>query len=288
MDLNKLEQLELDILNSGKWGTIAPHSISAASALAEATGAKYGLLCHSADAAYESLLRHFGARLAELPHGDAVIVGEYSTPANSLMALGVGSAPIFCPVCETCGMLAPKELEKALREAEMPVRAVVMDYMAERAEAEEYPLAAIRDICRAHQVPLILYAGGWIGARHRGEPLTAYADAVWYSLGEGSAVDAGGGGLVTTDAQALWAGAFAYHNCGRSFGAGCSLVMDNILGGDMRVTEWIAAAAEEILRQRAPAVPAARALVAMKGQPVFESDYAIKMTRSSDRKCQKS
>jgi hypothetical protein len=99
--------------------------------------------------------------------------------------------------------------------------------------------------------------------------LTAYAEAVIYSLGEGSAVDAGGGGLVVTDDQALWMGAFAYHNCGRAPGAGCSLVMDAIVGGDMRVTEWIAVVAEEILRQNAMAIPTPRTPVLMKGQPVF-------------------
>ncbi len=278
MDVKQLERLELDVLNSGKWGTIAPHSISAASALAELTGAGYGLLCHSVDAAYEALLRHLGARLQSYPHGDVVIVGERSTPANSLVALCVGASPSFCPVCEKCGMVAPDALNKLLSEAQLPIRAVVIDYLAEAEAASDYPLARIAEICRGHQIPLIIHAGGCIGARHHGEPLTAFADAVLYSLGEGSAVDAGGGGLVATDDQALWAGAFAYHNCGRSFGAGCSLVMDNILGGDMRVTEWIAAAAEEILRQNALAVPAKRVLVSMKGQPVFESDYVVRTT----------
>ena len=269
MDQKNLELLELDVLNSGKWGTIAPYSISAASLLAEVTGAKHGLLCHSADAAYESLLRHLGARLADLPHGDAVIVGDYSSPANSLVALCVGATPVFCPTCEKCGMIAPGALEKTLTETKLPIRAVVVDYLAEREAVKNYPLGKIAEICRAPQVPLIVNAGGCIGARHDGEPLTAYADAVWYSLGKGSAVDAGGGGLLATDDQALWAGAFAYHNCGRSFGAGCSLVMDNILGGDMRVTEWIAAAAEEIVRQNAFAVPGERLMVLMKDQPVF-------------------
>ena len=46
--------------------------------------------------------------------------------------------------------------------------------------------------------------------------------------------------------------------------------MDNI-GGDMRVTEWIAVAAQEILEQKAWETPIPRTPVLMKGQPVFES-----------------
>ena len=275
MDQNMLKQKEIEVLDSGVWGTIGPHSVTAARALAEYTGAAHGLLCHSESAAYETVLRYFGAGLCELPHGDVVLVGESSMPADSLGALCVGATPLFCTVCETCGMIRPKALEEMLHNAPLPPRAVVVDYFAENPAAENYPLDVISQICRDHGTHLILMAGGCLGARHGDRPLTSYADAVIYSLGEGSAVDAGGGGLVTTDDETVLAGVFAYHNCGRTPGAGCSLVMDNI-GGDMRVTEWIAVLAEEILRQNAPKTPVPRTPVRMKGQPVFDSEYAKK------------
>lgn len=277
MDLNLLMQKEIDVLQSGVWGTIGPHSASAAKALADAAGAAYGLICHSESAAYETVLRYFGAGLCDLPRGDLVAVGERSMPADSLGALCVGSEPLFCPVCEKCDMIRPKALAEMIENAPLPLRAVVVDYYAESPAAENYRLDAISQICRDHGVRLILMAGGCIGARHGDRPLTAYADAVIYSLGKGSAVDAGGGGLVCTEDASVWGGVFAYHNCGRTPGAGCSLVMDNI-GGDMRVTEWIAAAAEGILAQNALTSPTPRTPVVMKGQPVFESEYAKKMT----------
>ncbi|MBQ7320893.1 MAG: DegT/DnrJ/EryC1/StrS family aminotransferase [Clostridia bacterium] len=270
MDRKQLEQKELEVLNSGVWGTIAPHSTSAAKALAEYTGGKYGLLCHSADAAYDAVLRHLGARFAGQPHGDVVIVGERSMPSDSLVALCVGAEPIFASVCGRCDMITPDGLREALTSAALPIRAAVLDYYAEGEMAEKYPLAEVSRICREGQIPLVLMAGGCIGARHDGQPLTAFADAVIYTLGKGSAVDAGGGGLIVTDVQAVWAGAFAYHNCGRSPGAGCSLVMDDIVGGDMRVTEWIAVAAEDIFDRGALAVPSLRVPVNMKDQPVFQ------------------
>ena len=276
MDQNLLMQKEIEVLNSGVWGTIGPHSVAAAKELAAYTGADHGLICHSEGAAYETVLRFFGAGLCELPHGDAVVVGERSMPADSLGALCLGATPLFCPVCETCGMIRPKALSELLDNAILPIRAVVVDYFAESPAAEKYSLEVISQICRDHGTRLILMAGGCLGAHHGDQPLTAYADAVIYSLGEGSAVDAGGGGLVTTDDADVLAGAFAYHNCGRSPGAGCSLVMDNI-GGDMRVTEWIAVLAEEILHQKAQKAPVPRTPVWMKGQPVFESEYAKKM-----------
>ena len=158
------------------------------------------------------------------------------------------------------------------------VRAVVIDYLAQEACAADYPLERLQAQCTERAIPLVINAGGSLGATHAGRPLSAFCDAVIYSLGAGSAIDVGMGGLVVTDREDVYAGAFAYHNCGRGFGDGCSLDMDDIVGGDLRVSEWIAAAALEILAQGALATPAPRALVKMKGQPVFESDYAKKQT----------
>lgn len=267
--MKKQEKVLFDVLESGVWGTIGPHSLSFGKALAEYTGGSYALVCHSADGAYEAVLRWFGARLAELPHGDVTVTGAYGSPQNSLVALCVGSEPRFADVCEICRMVAPDALERLLSETEKPVRAVVLDYLAEYGAAEAYPLGRIAEICRANGVPLILNAGGCIGARHGGEPLTAFADAVVYSFGEGSAIDVGMGGAVVCDAIEVCNGAFAYHNCGRGFDAGCSLEMGAIVGGDLRVTEWVAASAEAMLRDGEVSEPKRRVLAEMRGQPVF-------------------
>ena len=267
MDIKKLEKVELEVLESGVWGTVGPYSVSAAKALAEYTGGKFAILCHSYDAAYEAAIRHFGARLASLPHGDVTVVGEMSVPCDSLVALCVGSTPGFCTVCDTCSMISPKALETFLESEKQPVRSVVVDYLAEK--GDKYPLQKIYEICKAHNVPLVLNVGGAIGARHNGRALTEFCDAALYSLGEGSAVNVGMSGLLVTDSEAVQQGSFAYHNCGRGFGEGCSLVMDNIIGGDLRVTEWTAAAAQTILESGELAEPTPLTLVKMKDQPVF-------------------
>lgn len=268
MDINKLEKVELEVLECGVWGTVGPYSVSAAKALAEYTGGKFAVLCHSYDAAYEATLRHFGARLAGLPHGDVTVVGETSCPSDSLVALCVGSTPEFSAVCDTCGMLSPKTVEAAIDGAKLPVRAVIVDYLPEK--ADKYPLEKVYEVCKAKEIPLIINAGGAIGVRHGDKALTELSDAVLYTLGEGSAINVGMSGIIVTDNEEIRQGAFAYHNCGRGFGAGCSLVMDNIIGGDLRVTEWTAAAAQMILESGELEKPAPMTLVKMKGQPVFD------------------
>ena len=275
MEMQKrLIETELSVLESGVWGTIGGYSVSAAKALAEYSGANYGLLCHSYDAAYEAVLRHFGARFAEDKAKDATVVAEVSAPADSLVAVCVGSDPVFADVCETCGMIRPKGLEALLDSIEMPVRAVVLDYLVGR--KEDYKLARVQEICRAKNVPLILNVGGYIGARHEGKPLTDFCDAAIFNLGKGSAIDVGMSGLVLTNDMGIFQGAFAYHNCGRGFGEGASLVMNNIVGGDLRVTEWTAAAAQIILEEGALATPTPLVQAKMKGQPVFDTPYVQK------------
>ena len=275
MDMQKkLIDTELSVLESGVWGTIGGYSVSAAKALAAYSGSNYGLLCHSSDAAYEAVLRHFGARFDETVLSDATIVGEVSAPADSLVAVCVGSTPVFADVCENCGMIPPKKLASLIDSIELPVRALVLDYLVGR--KEDYKLARVYEICKERGIPLILNVGGYIGARHEGKPLTDLCDAAIFTLGKGSAIDVGMSGLVLTNDMSIFQGAFAYHNCGRDFGEGASLVMNNIVGGDLRVTEWTAAAAQIMLEEGVLATPEPLAQEKMKGQPVFNTPYVKK------------
>lgn len=275
MDMQKrLIDTELSVLESGVWGTIGKYSVSAAKALADYSGAEHGLLCHSYDAAYEAVLRHCGARFAEDQTSDVTVVGAVSAPADSLVAVCVNSTPAFADVCDTCGMIKPKMLADLLDGITLPVRAVVLDYLVGR--KEDYKLSRVYEICRERKIPLILNVGGYIGARHEGKPLTDLCDAAIFTLGEGSAINVGMSGLVLTNDMGLFQGTFAYHNCGRGFGEGASLVMNNIVGGDLRVTEWTAAAAQIMLEEGAFATPTPLAQECMKGQPVFDTPYVKK------------
>lgn len=265
-----LVKYELDILACGGWGTINSHSITSASALAKYVKSEYGLLCHSADAAYEALLRQFGAM-----HGTSVIVGEVSWPADSLVAVCVGAAPIFAPVCSKCGMIKPKAVAEILAENKN-VKCIILDIIPEK--LGDYKLDKLYEIAKANGAGLIINAGGYFSANWNGKPLSQFCDALLYSHEEGSEIFCIKGGFIATNYEPIHSGAFAYHNCGRSFGEGCSLEIDGIVGGDLRVTEFTAVIAEHILETGAFAKISPRVLEPMANQPVFTSDYAKKMT----------
>ncbi len=260
---------ELDVLESGTWGTIGPRSRSAATALSKYVGAEYGLLCHSKDAAYEALIRQF-----ELSRGNRVLVGEFSDPADSLIALCAGATPVFAPVCQKCGMLSPKKLEKILDSNEKP-NAVVLDILPEA--FDEYPLSTVYELTRSHNVALILNVGGAFSLKWNGTPLTKYADAAFYSLEVGSEIYCVGGGFIATDSNDIYSAAYAYHNCGRSFGEGSTIDIQGIVGGNLRANEFSAVIAEHILETGEFSTLQKRVLEKMDDQPVFQSDYAKKM-----------
>lgn len=261
IDTKLLEQKELEILESGNWGTISPYSKSAGKALADYVGAQNGLLCHSYDAAYEAILRSF-----QIAHGDMVITGEVSTPMNSIVALCAGASPLFAPVCDTCGMIRPEALEQLLNTHDN-ICCVVLDYLPEK--AEQYPLDRVSALCKDAKVPFVINAGGLFSATYQGNPLSDYADAVLYSLEEGSEVYAGKGGLAVANDPAGYSNIYAYHNCGRPFNVGSSLNMDQLIGGDLRVTEFTAVIAQLIIENKAFSTPTPRKLVHMASQPVF-------------------
>ena len=100
---------------------------------------------------------------------------------------------------------------------------------------------AVTANCRGASVPLVVYTGGALQGPD--------ADALVGSTGAGGAVNAGSGGFLATDSEALWAHAFAAHNCGRAPGQGSTITFDDALGGDLRVSEFVSIAVEQILKE---------------------------------------
>ena len=218
-----LLQKEIDVLKSGGWGTICPHSVNAASMLSGIVSSKYGLICHSWGAAYEALLRHFRAF-----HGTKVAVGAVCVPYDALVASCTGASPVFLD--------DPSQVDGAV--------CAVIDITE---DFDSYPLEKVSGRCRSKNIPLIINAAGYIRTRWRGKTLADYASAVVYSLEKGSEIYAGKGGFIATDDLEIYSGVFAWHNCGRAFGEGASLSINGIIGGDLRVSEWTSAIVESVI-----------------------------------------
>ena len=248
MDFCKVLKEKENAVLTGQWGTIGPCSLEAGAKLAKLTGGSYGLLCHSYDAAYESVLRHFGVR-----QGTCVLVAAVSVPSDAILPKLLGSAPVFLEKTD------PEKILKAIRS--FKPAALILD-----AAGRESQLPALYECCQREGVPFIVNAEGVF---RRETCLSKYADAVLYSLEKGSEIDAGKGGLVVTDSEPVYAGTYAYHNCGRSFGEGCSLDIDGYIGGDLRVTEWTSAVALAIMETGSYDRHETSRAVLLTDEPVF-------------------
>lgn len=228
-----------DVLNSGSWGTIGPHSISGARALADYCGAGYCLLTHSASAAYETLLRSF-----EPVHGDFIITSSYSNPMLSLVPVCMGAAPLFCDIEPGTVLISSESLLKTLENSDIyHVKAVVADFIGGICP----DLIAVGSICKKYNLPFVLNTGDFFNILYNGKPLTKYADAVICSLDAASALNIGNGGAVLTDNADIFTGASAYHHCGNSINVGSMLNLKEIIGGDFRITEFQACLVAETI-----------------------------------------
>ena len=250
---NNLLEEELSVM-AGQWGTIGPRMLQAENELATLCGSEKGLLCSSGGAAYEVALRTVCKG-----HGSRVMMHTLCVPRDALIPSALGFEVLFCKKADK------DQMDKALKKEKPDV--FVCDAADTRLSLEE-----TASVCRRNGVALILNAEG---ALRRKKSLTAIADFVVYDLSKDSEVDAFGAGLLCTDSQPLFETAFAVHNCGRSFGDGCTLSFDDFVGGDFRVSEWNAGAALSVLKTNHFGWVHLSAPVDMSAQPLFAKNKQV-------------
>lgn len=162
--------------------------------IAAYTGAKHAFLTTSATTALWTCLKLLG-----IGPGDEVVVSDFSFPASANVVEDLGARPVFADVDpETFNML-PEELE---RKVSPRTRAVIF------VDALGNPtgLAAIKEICEKHGLPLIEDAACAIGSAENGRRCGAVADLTCFSFHPRKLIGTGEGGAITTnrDDWAQW------------------------------------------------------------------------------------
>jgi len=227
---NKQELLK-DVLDSGVWGTIGPKSELAARLIARRVSGQYGLLVHSASAALEVQLRSL-----EIAYGDEVIIASYSNPINAMAVANVGGTPAFADIDPDTATIATDSVKAALS---AKTKGVIADAIG----GNPCDMKGIAALCNKNGVKLILNLGDGYNTALDGKPLAQYAYSTVVDLSDGHALSAGEGAALIHNDNAAYMAGFAFHNCGRYPGAGDTLDMDTILGGDYRIAEWQSAMA---------------------------------------------
>lgn len=242
-------------LYSGIWGTIGPKFNQACDMLNKKFENGHSILTHSATTAYEAALRSLDAG-----YGDLVLCAAYSDRMDAEIPASIGAAPVFADIDGETFTLTPQSVQNVLSTTDQ-IKVLTVDY------SESLDLDGIKRVCREHSCALILNAGSSVNAGVKLDGI----HAVIFDLGVC--------GAAVTDKEDTYLSLFAWHHCGHSPGTTESFTFGTILGGDMRVSEWQAIEAMEIMKGSSPAVSAPKKdYILAYENPAFRTDYFRKMT----------
>lgn len=237
------------------WGTIGPRFKEASSLLAQKYTNAFAILMHSKTAAYETALRSLG-----ISYGDYVLCAAYSDRMDAEIVAAIGATPFFADVMRDTLVLSPDSVEAVL-DASSGIKAVVLDY------SEDIALSVMKQICKKHSCALIVNVGDALDA-------TLEIDGIYAVI-----FDFGICGAAVTGREEVYNNLFAWHHCGHMPGVAESFSFDKILGGDMRVSEWQAIEAIEILGESHPVKPVCeRGYIAACDNPALKTECFRKLT----------
>ncbi len=223
------DERELDalksVLYSGKWGCTSGTQVKEfEQQFAQFCGAEYGICMTSGTSALETALWAVGVEA-----GDEVIVPPYTFIATASAVCMVGGIPVFVDIEPGTFNLDPKQIVAAITErtkAIVPVhiggRPADMDAITEI--AAKHDLMVVEDCCQAH------------GAEWRGQRVGALGHAGAFSFQSSKNMNAGEGGALVTNDNAIWQRAYSIVNVGRIPQG--DWYQHEFFGSNFRMTEW--------------------------------------------------
>lgn len=222
------ERALLEVLHSGSWGIFGGDKVRTfAQRFAEFQGARFGVCVPNGTLALELAYRALG-----IGPGDEIITTPYTFVATATAALTVGARPVFVDIDPDTYNIDPTKIEAAITprtKALVPVHigGQPADMDAVMAVASRHNLRVVEDACQA-----------W-GAAWRGRRVGAIGDLGAFSFQQSKNISAGEGGIVLTNDPDLYELCWSLHNVGRVRSG--AWYQHEILGGNLRMTEWQAA-----------------------------------------------
>jgi len=222
------EQEELNllaVLRSGNWGILSGDRVKTfEQRFAGFQGAKFALCVPNGTLALELALLALG-----IGAGDEVVVPAYTFIATASAVLRVGARPVFADLNPDSFTMDPEavtgclsEKTKALLPVHLAGRPADMDGL--KRIATDHKLFLIEDACQA-----------W-GAEWRGQRVGAIGEIGAFSFQSSKNLNAGEGGALVTNDEALYERCWSIHNVGRVREG--AWYQHELLGANLRMTEW--------------------------------------------------
>jgi len=198
-------------------------------------GTRYAVAVNSGGMAIQMALRAFGAK-----PGDEVIHQVDTCVANAFAVIAAGATPIFADINPNNFMLSPASTEAHISPQTRVIMPIHMWGYPENLDwvnelAKKHKLYTLEDACLA------------LGAEWKGRKAGASADAGVFSFGSLKPIQAGEGGMIVTNEEALAKELRVLRNWGDTT-AEHGVRDQKVLSWNGRISEIVAAVALEQLR----------------------------------------
>lgn len=152
---------------------------------------KYAFPVANGTVSLELILRAMG-----IGYGDEVILPPYTFIATLSSIVYANATPVFADIDPETYMLSPKDAESKITPKTKAIVAVAVS-------GQPCDFEALEDICRRHQIALIVDAAQAVGARYKGRSIGAIGNVASFSCQNTKNLTAGEAGFITTSDDAL-------------------------------------------------------------------------------------
>lgn len=191
-------------LRSGKWGRLhGPEVATFEARFARLHGCRHGIAVVNGTVSLRLALLAAG-----IEAGDEVVIPPYTFFSTASAVIEANAVPVFADVDLETFNLDPAALATAITPR---TRAVIPVHFA----GQPADMVAIRRVADARGLVVIEDAAHAHGAALQSGPAGALGHMASFSFQSSKNLTSGEGGILTTNDDALAAGCFSRHNCGR-------------------------------------------------------------------------
>jgi dTDP-4-amino-4,6-dideoxygalactose transaminase len=218
------EEAVLRVVRSGKWGRLDGTEVAKFEQdFANYHDCRYGIAVVNGSVSLKIALLAAGIQA-----GDEVIVPPYTFLATASVVVEVNAVPVFVDIHPDSYCLDPKSVEVAITPR---TRAIMVVHLGGLAA----DMDALNAIAQKHGITLIEDAAHAHGGEYKGKKLGSLGSIGSFSFQASKNLNAGEGGIITTNDPELEKIARSIHNCGRMTGG--AWYGHQILGGNNRLSE---------------------------------------------------
>ncbi|MEF3301547.1 DegT/DnrJ/EryC1/StrS family aminotransferase [Paenibacillus sp. GYB003] len=266
-----------EVLESGKWGgagAAAKAGYEPKLPLLERKFAELQNAAHAVSVVNGTVAITVALQAAGLKPGDEVIVPPYTFIATASAALAYGIIPVFADIEEHTLLIDPEKVEERITPK---TKAIIAVHLA----GAPANMTRLGQIAAKHGLKLIEDAAQAVGASWEGKGVGAIGDLGTFSLQSSKNLNAGEGGIVTTNNREYWENAWSICNVGRIPSGGW--YQHERFGQNYRMTEFQAAIAlaqmtrleEQMARRERNAKLLTELLADVEGIRLLEDDPRI-------------